>query len=256
MSPLRILQQALRALRTRYQILLFRTRYPRVKIFTKLQPELLYSQLSQDYILLRYLFQYLQDFDSPFWVVDVGANHPIKFSNSYFFEKYLRAKVLAIEPLTIHNDEWSVLRPSAILCNNLISTTSGAKTIYTPIKKGLSEDLSMFSSCSPESIKKINSSTSSFVPTTVSSCPLQTLLDKYQIKSAALCSIDVEGFELDVVMSIDFSAVHIPIFLIENNTDSVFGSHDLRVYMRSKGYAFVARTWSMDDIYILSSKLK
>jgi FkbM family methyltransferase len=53
-----------------------------------------------------------------------------------------------------------------------------------------------------------------------------------QIPRFDLCSIDVEGSEINILRSIDFTKVKIDYFVIENN----YGTDDVRYFMQKNGY--------------------
>ena len=64
---------------------------------------------------------------------------------------------------------------------------------------------------------------------------LQTLFDKYNLVDIDLISIDVEGAEMNVLESIDYTKTNITCFLIENN----YGIEKETEFLTNKGYKFV-----------------
>lgn len=87
------------------------------------------------------------------------------------------------------------------------------------------------------------STTVKVVPT----CTLQSLLDKYQLFDIDVLSIDIEGGELEVMKSLDWSRVRIGVIVIENN----YNDPAFRAFFLSKGYRFRCRK-TCDEIYSLA----
>lgn len=65
--------------------------------------------------------------------------------------------------------------------------------------------------------------------------PLQKILDHYDIKKVDFFSLDVEGYELEVLKGIDFSKVDITYILIEVNL-SEYSLEQLNEYLAKFGY--------------------
>ena len=103
------------ALIYRFRYCVFRLSYPRVKIF-KPDPGY-YSQAGQDILASRLIFPIISKAvgSNDFFFIDIGANHPIIFSNSYYFERFYGIKCLAVDPLPDKKLLWEQLRPDAIL---------------------------------------------------------------------------------------------------------------------------------------------
>jgi 6-pyruvoyl-tetrahydropterin synthase len=76
---------------------------------------------------------------------------------------------------------------------------------------------------------------------------LQQILDKYKVSQIDLCSIDVEGSELEVLKSIDFSSVKIKVIMVENN----YKDSSVKEFLKRYNYKLVNRI-EIDDIYLLS----
>jgi len=65
---------------------------------------------------------------------------------------------------------------------------------------------------------------------------LTSIVNDHSIKKAILCSIDVEGFELDVLQGFDFQSCQIFCFIIENNSSAINGSPKVREILKDNGY--------------------
>ena len=78
----------------------------------------------------------------------------------------------------------------------------------------------------------------------------QDFFDSIKLSEIGIISIDVEGFETEIINGINFLKTRIRIAVIENNIHSKFGSDEVRKIMHKNGFIFYARIWGLDDIYI------
>lgn len=83
----------------------------------------------------------------------------------------------------------------------------------------------------------------------VEALPISDLLENYGVKTVDYCNIDVEGGEMSVLRSINFSQVEIKIFTIENN----YGSKDVHKFLKGNGYKLIANIGE-DEVYEFHSK--
>jgi len=69
-------------------------------------------------------------------------------------------------------------------------------------------------------------------------------------RKCTFLKIDVEGYEMNVLKGIDFEAVTISCFVIENNKNER-GTIDLEIreFMQQKGYRFAGRL-VIDDVFV------
>lgn len=210
-----------------------------------------YSQLSQDNVLLGYLFPLISSHCNRHkTIIDVGANHPFLFSNSYFFERYFGCNVVAIEPLPVFSRLWSKYRPDAVFVNSAVSEKDSVNLYLCGTEKRIlnPDQLSMLTSERKEAVPDIYDSKCLTVP----AVRLDSLLSSMQINSVLFCSVDVEGSEINVLRTIDFAACDIAAFLIENNF-SYSSVRRIRSFMKSQGYILVAHFADQDDLYIKRS---
>lgn len=166
-----------------------------------------YSQYRQDKFLYNNIFNKKRN--GVF--IDIGAHDGITFSNSYFFEKELNWKGICIEPIYEVFEELNKNR-KCILENCAIYNVEG-ELDFVRIR-GNGEMLSGFNR---EKIAKECCCDDTYEIIKVPTFNLNTILKKYNIKYADLCSIDTEGTEVEVIKSIDFSNVYIDVFCIESN---------------------------------------
>lgn len=232
------------------EFLKFRSRHPNVPILKPLTIGKYYSQDGQDLYLSALLFNEFKKLDGGY-VVDIGCNHPERFSNSYFFEKFFNCKIVAIDPIEEYGDKWRKLRPNANFIATALGKSSGIVTLNIPVQSAVYDD--MFSSIAGKNPKVGNvQCTQREVPCVT----LQSILDSHKITNVTVISIDVEGAELDVLEGINFERVSIQCFIIENNTKNLFGTDDIRIFLKSKGYVFYSRIGFLDDVFLQNSLIE
>lgn len=220
--------------------------YPKVKFIKPQKSFTYFSQYGQDLYLSALLFKFLGKRDAYFF--DVGCNDPIRFSNSYFFEKFFGFKTIAIDPLIEYQKKWSSHRPGAKFIPVAVGDEEGVSVLHVPDINSMYDD--MFSS-----IKSIDSKVSHTcsVQRVVECRTLENIFESLGIDCVDIISIDVEGFEMNVLKGINFEKVSIKCFLVENNTKSLFGADDVREYLKGKGYIFHSRIGYVDDVFLHNS---
>jgi FkbM family methyltransferase len=226
----------------------FKIKHPSVRVVKPLYIGTFYSQDGQDIYLSSLLFNFLNNNLYP-WVVDVGCNHPSHYSNTLFFEKWLGCRTLAIDPLEEFGDMWASQRPAAKFISTAVGSNLDSVTLSIP--KGEMSD-NMFSTVTGGVNK---SGKLDYQERTVQCLPLSRILSEQGITEVLLISIDVEGVELDVLKSINFEKVMIRCFVIENNSNDLYGSNDIRKYLIERGYVFYARIGFLDDVFVHRSMI-
>lgn len=167
-----------------------------------------HSQFGED----RYIYEHI-DLPGQGVFVDVGAGHPISLSNTYFFEKNNWTGVcIDADPIQYKllkekraNVEWAAISPEEgeIDFFQAYSPTYSS-TIGKEYCKGLIR------------VPFKN-------PIRVPSCKLETILEKFNIDTIDLLSIDVEGTELEVWKTFDCERHKPKVVIIEYYT---FGLSD------------------------------
>ena len=233
-------------LRLALTLIVFKLSYPFVKfIRVKKRVGTFYSQDGQDLLVSAILFDKLEKSSNKL-VIDIGANHPTKFSNSYFLEKYFGCKTLAIDPLLEFEELWKKYRPNA----EFISVALGSKDDFININIPLAGD-NMLSSLDGGFMKDIHKGQIEVRKIRVMT--LQEILEVRKITEVLLMSIDVEGFELEVLRGIDFDKVRFSVIICENNSGRIFGSNAIREHIIQKGYVYYARVGWLDDVFVSTS---
>jgi len=231
-------------LKRQMDLIKFHVKYPDVLIIKPLSIGTYYSQEGQDLYLSALLFDSARDSPGGY-VVDVGCNHPERFSNSFFFEKFFDCKTIAIDPIEEYGALWKSIRPNATFIATALGNESCTVTLNIPEGNAVYDD--MFSTVGAVNAK---AGAIEYSQRNVPCVALSSLLDEHQVDEVLLVSIDVEGFELSVLEGIDYEHVLIKCFVIENNTHELLGSDDIRCFLKSKGYIYISRIGYYDDVFL------
>jgi FkbM family methyltransferase len=180
--------------------------------------------------------------------VDIGCNDPEYLSNTHYLEKHLAYRGIAADPIGDIR-EWQKERPNTVFMKAFVSDKVGqiefcevhGKERWSSMLSGAKEDVDL-------SGKDVETSTFE-VPTVSLGSIIRDLRSRFSVDFPDVLSIDVEGHELNVLSSFDWSEGQPRVVVLEN-----FGSTErqksLRNFMYSKGYRWVARIWVSDDIYV------
>lgn len=180
--------------------------------------------------------------------LDIGASDGKRFSNTYFFEKEMGYTGLCIEPRKEDFDKCRSIR--TCYCENVAVDTEERENVNFMELKGYGSGLSgLVHRYDPRHLKRIenevkNSKHESSGIIKVSTVKLETLLDKYNLHDIDLCSLDIEGAELDILKSINWDKTRIKTLIVENN----YKDPNLRKYMESVGFKFI-KSIAQDEIY-------
>jgi FkbM family methyltransferase len=176
--------------------------------------------------------------------VDIGAYHPIKFSNTYYFyQKGWRGINIDANPHSIK--EFNKERSNDINIESGVSENDGELEYYyfgendtiNTFDKILAKQFEIQYDRKIKEIQKIKVE------------PINSILEKYLPKGQHidLMTIDVEGFELRIVESLDFEKYSPDYFLLEdldfaNKPFCEMGKSRLYQFLNLKGYMCVGAT--------------
>ena len=195
-----------------------------------------YSQTGEDAILAQLLFGH----DSGFYV-DVGAFHPIKYSNTYYF--YRRGWMgINIEPTPGQTDLFKKLRPRDINLACAVSRARGRVVLTTFNDPAVN-------SANKQMIDR-HIETGQFHPTgeiLVESYPLAKILETYMPSGRHLTflSVDVEGMELEVLESHDWGRLRPHFIAVEwlappSVKEAI--SSDVHRFLEQQEYELICKT--------------
>ncbi len=207
-------------------------------------PKGFFSQMGQDELIFSEFFKFIDSKAFPRLFIDIGCNHPMIHSNSYFFEVNHGYKVLAVDALQEAHELWRTHRPNAEFVECAVGANNGELSFE--VVEGDDID-SMFSSVSGASQKKILTAVTT---RTVKVRRIEDILAERGIQRVGILSMDIEGYELQALQGIDFSQFVSYVVIVENNGHLGLGGNQLRDLMISHGYIYFARIWNLDDIFI------
>jgi FkbM family methyltransferase len=194
-----------------------------------------FSQEGEDAILLRLL----EERPSGFYV-DVGAHHPKRFSNTFLFYQ-MGWRGINIEPSPGLGECFNRIRPRDINLEIGVGETPGVLTYFMFNDPALNtfDELLM---------REREALTEYSVVATrdVAVERLETIFEERLPENQTIdfMSIDVEGFDLQVLRSNDWNRFRPEFILVEALEFRVetANEHPIHVFMRSVGYELVAKT--------------
>jgi FkbM family methyltransferase len=140
--------------------------------------------------------------------VELGAYDPVYLSNTYFLERNRGWTGLLVEAQPDRKQLLERMRPHAIVESCAISDEE--KEITFTIADAIS---GIADNMTPQHVRRVAGLRNTQIH--LKTVTLQSLLDKHGIRRVDYFSLDVEGAEIQVLRSIDFSKVRIEIFTIE-----------------------------------------
>ena len=175
--------------------------------------DLYHSQFGQDEFLDKYVFKGARDL----FFVEIGSADPVNINNTFYFETHKGWRGLLIEarPEACKN---LVKHRSSEVINSCLSNQKG-RSIF--LDYGYLAGLCKFMSMKEhEYIEEYNSRDDHVRAYWVATEPLSGILECRKIQRINLLAIDVEGAEVSVLETIDFSSVFIDVILVECNMES------------------------------------
>ena len=176
--------------------------------------------------------------------LDVGANDPKELSNTLFFEEKGWTG-LAFEPQERFRNKWKSDRKTKCL-PHLLGANDGEEVTFVEYdtddwQNALSgvEGFALEEGVNVENMPKKR--------TTLTKRRLDNILIEQNLTDIDFMSLDVEGFEMEVLQGIDFSKINIDVIIVENDRTH-FGDKGLRHFIKKQGYKHIARL-SGDDVF-------
>lgn len=166
--------------------------------------------------------------------LDIGAHDGEVFSNTFFFEKELGWTGICVEPNPKVYNRLVTIRDCKCF-NNCVSDVS--MDLDFTVVNGYAEMLSgITSNYDPRHLQRIRDEVNlmggSIENIKVRSETITNLSELAGISHFDFCSIDVEGSEINILRSIDFTKIKIDYFVIENN----YGTPEVQNFLEQKGY--------------------
>lgn len=196
-----------------------------------------YSQDGED-MILKALFEQKKGYKGFF--VDVGAHHPVRFSNTkYFYNRGWRG--INIEPTPDAIKAFKLFRKRDINLNIGIGPEKGSLTFHCfnePALNSFSKEVS-------ERVDRESDKYKIIKRLEIDVLPLSEVFDKYlpQGQKIDFISIDVEGLDYQVLLSNNWDKYQPEVILVEENIDvDEIGKSPIYQFLKEKGYKFFAKT--------------
>ena len=184
-----------------------------------------FGQYGQDKKLNELLYK-----EKPFGVfVEFGAGDGDYNSNTLFFEKTLCWSGLLFEPMADEQKNHYNLRINSVSYNGAVCDREGTRKFTKVAWNGWSGFSDTFSAEHWAGIQRNRYKTEEV---DMQCYLLNKELAKYNVATVDLLSVDVEGHELDILESLDYSAVDFQVILVEENGNGA----KLSAFLRTKGY--------------------
>ena len=217
------------------------------KIRSLMKPKKIsYSQCGED-LIIRYLLATLGMSEPSY--IDIGVNDPIRINNTFlFYENGSRG--VCIEPDPELFKKIQKKRKRDICLNIGVSDRDGTGDYYVMTSKALStfnkkeaEKYVLEKNYGTQTIEKI-------IPVPITS--INNILQKYS-KYGDILSIDTEGYDARIIMSIDFIAHRPKVICVESARCEAGGKIKKNVtiinYILDKGYILYADTY-VNSIFV------
>ena len=209
------------------------------------QPKISYSQNGED-IIIYGIFEALSK--KKIFYLDVGGYHPFTSSNTALF--YLTGSSgIVIEPNPELFTQFPIRRPRDINLNIGVSNQSGTQLFF----KSFSGALGTLIPDEEQNSSSDNLNADSFL------IPVQTLTEiiKEHAKGKFIdfLSLDIEGMELPVLMTLDFEELFPFVMCVETAQPSTARQKEKRTdiidFLKKKGYFVYADTY-INTIFVRS----
>lgn len=179
------------------------------------------------------ILPYLKHIENGFFL-EAGALDGLFMSNTKILEE-LGWKGLLIEPSKKAAESCKKNRTSAVERYALVSKEHEGDKVTGDFVLDGEFGIGAWSSINHKTYGQVADTIFSHFVTEVPAITLEKLLDKHGIKQIDFLSLDVEGYEMDVLGGIDFSKVVISNILIEVNLTD-YSLPDLERYLSGFGY--------------------
>jgi FkbM family methyltransferase len=172
--------------------------------------------------------------------VDVGAHHPVRFSNTYKFYK-IGWRGINIDAMPGSMEAFKNKRPEDINLEIPVSDVETDSRFYMFNEPALNT----FSEENAREVERNNSAYKMEKVVTISTKRLDSILDQYlpAAQQISFLSIDAEGYDYKILLSNNWQKYHPEVVLIESEMAlSELAASDINKLMLKNGYEFYAKT--------------
>ena len=203
-----------------------------------------FSQIGQDLEVLQ-MYKYKKNG----FFVEIGASDGITLSNTYLLEKNYDWKGICIEPIPSKNDQLIKNRPNSCIINKAVYKQSG---LLIPFKiSNINDLLSGICDYINCHIDVVNQDYNEILIETIT---LNDVLDNNNAPTFInYLSLDTEGTEFEILMSVDLNKYIFGLIDVEHNYVQP-ARDNIHKYLLSNGYIYKGEN-KFDDSYIHNSLL-
>ena len=193
-----------------------------------------YAQEGEDRILMKYFEQQQDGF-----YVDIGAHHPTRFSNTYlFYQKGWRG--INVDAMPGAMERFKRKRPEDINIEAAVSDTPATLDFY------IFNDFALNTLSESLAKERHNPAKNHLFKEkkTVHTVTITQLLDQYLPAGKAIdcMSVDIEGYDLQALRSLDFIKYRPKLILVELYEQD-FATSDMYQFLASQGYSLTAKAY-------------
>ena len=198
-----------------------------------------YSQSGED-LIINFIFSFIGIENVSY--LDIGANEPIKYNNTYKFHKICKNGVL-VEPNPLLKSELQKFRPNDKLLEIGLGDKEISSVQFYILKP---HTLSTFDEKTAE--KYINEEGAELIETKeIKITTLDNLIETEFGKAPSFISIDAEGYDFKILKGLKIKKFFPKVFCIETLTYSKNGDqfkrNDIIDYVKKMGYYNYADTY-------------
>lgn len=211
------------------------------------------SQAGEDRILATLLFSTGKRFEDCSYI-DIGANHPIELSNTYYFYK-LGAQGVLLEANPNLIPELQQVRPRDIILNRCMSVDQAEEVEFFVMNK---DGLSTTDRSNAEKLLKSDPHLEIIETFRIKTISINEIIEKVLQKVPTILNIDIEGIESEILQQLDFDKYRPYVIVVENieiNTKLIENEKNkhLNEFMDKVGYSEYAFT-GINSIFIDKSR--
>jgi len=195
-----------------------------------------YSQTAEDALLLRLL----PEKEGTYF--DIGGGHPIKFSNTYAF--YRRGwSGTSVDAIKFNSRIYRFMRPRDSSLHALVGNGNDVKEFFVFEPYGLS-------TADPEVARKVMQikDVRLLEINSLKTIRLSDIVPNMTPDSPSFLSVDVEGLDLEVLMTNDWARFRPRVICVENWGGNQ-NENVIAAYLKTKNYSMQAFT-GLSEIYI------
>lgn len=178
---------------------------------------------------------------------EIGASVPFEINNSLLFEE-IGWTCYAFDPQPNLEEQWHKHRKAKFFPYAITSQPKKYHLYVDNSKKG--KDMAGYIPSKTAHHKPSDMDNRKQIE--VNGIPLKNILQQEEISEIDYMSIDVEGYEIEVLKGIDFESTKIDVLTIENCNP---GYEEVRQFMQARGYVFYAYIYGVDDVFVHKSFL-